>query len=982
MKQVIALTRKELNSYFSSPMALIFVGVFLAVTLFTFFWVDGFFGRGIADLRPMFRWMPTLMIFLAAALTMRQWSEEQQSGTLEILFTMPMKLYQLVLGKFLAVMVLVIVALALTLFLPISISFFGNPDRGPIIGGYLATVLMASAYVAIGLFMSSRTGNQIVSLFLTVLLCGLFQLVGSRQITELFSSSTAEILRGLGTGSRFESIERGVIDARDLIYYLSLTVIFLLLNVFSLDAKRWGTGLATRARRINSQATLALVAANLLAFNVLIFPFHAARIDLTQNREYSLSDVTRDLLSNLQEPLLIRGYFSEKNHPLLSPLIPYVRDMLEEYRIASGNRVKVEIIDPIEDPQKEAEANQVYGINPTPVRVADRYGASVMNIYFDILVRYGDQSVVLNFSDLIEVDQYGDEVEVRLRNLEYDLTRSIKKVVYGFQSVDAVLAALDQPAQLTLYVTPDTLPQALQEAPSLIQKVAEEIASTADGKFVFQSVDVNDPANGLDAQTLYNRFGIRPIAVSFLSADTFYLHMVLNAGGKTQVIYPPNEISENQIRSDIEAALQRAAPGFLKVVGVWTPPVQPQQDMFGQTQYPLQSYNTLLESLRQNYDVRTVSLTDGEVPANIDILLVIAPENLTDVQRYAIDQYLMRGGTVFVAAGNYKINVDYFSGGLTLQPIEGNLQEMLAHYGVTVEKSVVLDPQNLPFPLQVTRTVGGFQVQEIRALDYPFFVDVRQNNMERGNPIMAQLPALMMTWASPVTVSTPAEDDETASNRKVTTLFTSSNRSWTTTDTNIQPNTDIYPQYGFPVGSEQRSYPLAVVVEGTFESFFKGKPSPFEATAEGEEATAETSTTSTATAPASGLIETSAETARLIVVGSSEFLNDTVFDISSSFSRDMYLNNLQFVQNVVDWATEDTDLVALRSRGTIARTLDPLTDAQQTRWEVLNYGVALLGVVAIGAVWQWRKRAEKPMPLVLADSEALVLTKSESDAKG
>ncbi|GIV81914.1 MAG: hypothetical protein KatS3mg051_1268 [Anaerolineae bacterium] len=847
MKQVIALTRKELNSYFSSPMALIFVGVFLAVTLFTFFWVDGFFGRGIADLRPMFRWMPTLMIFLAAALTMRQWSEEQQSGTLEILFTMPMKLYQLVLGKFLAVMVLVIVALALTLFLPISISFFGNPDRGPIIGGYLATVLMASAYVAIGLFMSSRTGNQIVSLFLTVLLCGLFQLVGSRQITELFSSSTAEILRGLGTGSRFESIERGVIDARDLIYYLSLTVIFLLLNVFSLDAKRWGTGLATRARRINSQATLALVAANLLAFNVLIFPFHAARIDLTQNREYSLSDVTRDLLSNLQEPLLIRGYFSEKNHPLLSPLIPYVRDMLEEYRIASGNRVKVEIIDPIEDPQKEAEANQVYGINPTPVRVADRYGASVMNIYFDILVRYGDQSVVLNFSDLIEVDQYGDEVEVRLRNLEYDLTRSIKKVVYGFQSVDAVLAALDQPAQLTLYVTPDTLPQALQEAPSLIQKVAEEIASTADGKFVFQSVDVNDPANGLDAQTLYNRFGIRPIAVSFLSADTFYLHMVLNAGGKTQVIYPPNEISENQIRSDIEAALQRAAPGFLKVVGVWTPPVQPQQDMFGQTQYPLQSYNTLLESLRQNYDVRTVSLTDGEVPANIDILLVIAPENLTDVQRYAIDQYLMRGGTVFVAAGNYKINVDYFSGGLTLQPIEGNLQEMLAHYGVTVEKSVVLDPQNLPFPLQVTRTVGGFQVQEIRALDYPFFVDVRQNNMERGNPIMAQLPALMMTWASPVTVSTPAEDDETASNRKVTTLFTSSNRSWTTTDTNIQPNTDIYPQYGFPVGSEQRSYPLAVVVEGTFESFFKGKPSPFEATAEGEEATAETSTTSTAT---------------------------------------------------------------------------------------------------------------------------------------
>src|SRR5512139_2590865 len=107
MKQVLSLTRKELNSYFSSPMALIFVGVFLAAVLFTFFWVDEFFARGIADLRPMFRWMPTLMIFLAAALTMRQWSEEQQSGTLEILYTMPISLFRLVLGKFLAALTLV-----------------------------------------------------------------------------------------------------------------------------------------------------------------------------------------------------------------------------------------------------------------------------------------------------------------------------------------------------------------------------------------------------------------------------------------------------------------------------------------------------------------------------------------------------------------------------------------------------------------------------------------------------------------------------------------------------------------------------------------------------------------------------------------------------------------------------------------------------------------------------------------------------------
>ena len=107
MKQILTITRKELNSYFGSPMALIFIGVFLAATLFSFFWLDTFFARGIADVRPLFRWMPLLLIFLVAALTMRQWSQEAQSGTLEILLTLPVPYWQLVMGKFLAVLTLV-----------------------------------------------------------------------------------------------------------------------------------------------------------------------------------------------------------------------------------------------------------------------------------------------------------------------------------------------------------------------------------------------------------------------------------------------------------------------------------------------------------------------------------------------------------------------------------------------------------------------------------------------------------------------------------------------------------------------------------------------------------------------------------------------------------------------------------------------------------------------------------------------------------
>src|SRR5512136_1522063 len=177
MKQVWAVARKELGTYFGSPLAMIFVGAFLAVTLFVFFWVETFFARNIADVRPLFRWMPVLLLFLVAALTMRQWSEEQRSGTLEVLFTLPVNRVKLVLGKFLAVMALVALALALTLFLPITVAILGNLDWGPVFGGYLAALLLATAYAAIGLFISSRTDNQIVALILTALLCGLFYLV-------------------------------------------------------------------------------------------------------------------------------------------------------------------------------------------------------------------------------------------------------------------------------------------------------------------------------------------------------------------------------------------------------------------------------------------------------------------------------------------------------------------------------------------------------------------------------------------------------------------------------------------------------------------------------------------------------------------------------------------------------------------------------------------------------------------------------------
>ena len=959
MNQTFAITRKELNSYFSSPMALIFVGVFLAATLFTFFWVDAFFSRNTADVRPMFRWMPILLIFLVSTLTMRQWSEEQQTGTLEILLTLPARPLKLVLGKFLGVMTLVIVALTLTLFLPISVSFMGNLDWGPVWGGYLAAVLLAGAYAAIGLFVSSRTDNQIVALILTAIIGGLFYLIGSRGVTDFAGDNLAEIFRAIGAGSRFESIERGVIDLRDLVYYLSLTVLFLTLNVVSLDSLRWSAGDHTRGYRQRLLLTTLLIGLNLVALNVWLFPFSRARLDLTEQREYSLSPPTTDLLSNLPEPLLIRGYFSEKTHPLLAPLVPRIRDMLEEYRIASNGQVVIEIIDPLQNPELEAEANQTYGIQPTPLQAADRYGASLVNAYFDILVRYGDQSEVLGFQDLIEVQhaaRRGGGIDVRLRNLEYDLTRAVKKTVSGFQSIEAMLASIQEPVILTLYATPNSLPPELVAAPETISQVAQEIAASSSGNFSFESLDVDDPNSPVTRNTLRQQYGLQPIPVSFFSDQTYYLHMVLQIGDQAQLLYPSGDLSEATIRTAIESALKRGTAGFLKVVGLWTPPDTPAQNAFGQPQPSLKQYNNIAQQLRQEYTVRPLDLAVGQVPGDIDVLLVIAPQNMSDLQRFAIDQYLMRGGSVVVAAGNYAIDVDQFSGTLAVQPIQGGLNELLVSYGVTLEQSLVFDPQNEPFPIPVTRQLAnGFQVQEIQQIPFPPFIDIRADGMDRESPILASLPAVTLNFASPMQTTA---DSEASDGRQVTTLLQSSPAAWLRTSTDIQPQPELYP-HSFPIEGEQNVYPLAVSVQGVFESFYKDQESPIAQAMSAEAPPIDPNTGGPLALSNVGTIESSPDTARLVVIGSAEFLNDNLLNLSTNAP-----NSLQFMQNTVDWSVEDLDLLTIRSRGSATRILDPLSEQAQLGWEYANYGVALVALLALGWVWRLRQRSEVPMELV------------------
>jgi len=236
-------------------------------------------------------------------------------------------------------------------------------------------------------------------------------------------------------------------------------------------------------------------------------------------------------------------------------------------------------------------------------------------------------------------------------------------------------------------------------------------------------------------------------------------------------------------------------------------------------------------------------------------------------------------------------------------------------------------------------------VTEYRQVPYPFFVDVRRDGMAAESPIVANLSAVTLNWASPLEV-----DEAKNQSREVVTLLQSTAGSWLRSSIDVNPDLGAYPQYGFPVEGEQGARPLAVSIRGSFESYFKDQSPP---TPEGE-----------GEAAAVGTIEVSPDSSRLVVVGSAEFVDDVVMDISRSFSQDRYLLNLQLLQNTVDWAVEDEDLLSIRSRGTYARLLRPLEQDEQSFWEGLNYALALLALIGIGVVWNVRQRSEEPMALV------------------
>jgi ABC-2 type transport system permease protein len=235
MSPALVISRREIRTYFNSPVAYIVVTVFTVITGYLFF--TQLFLEKQAELRQLFGFMPFLFMFMVPAVTMRLLADERSSGTLELLSTMPVRDWEVVVGKFLAALALVCTAVGLTLVFAISVRLLGPLDRGPAIGGYIGLVLMGGAFVAIGVMCSAFTRNSIVAFIAAFGISFALYLFG--KLTQFMPEALQPVVSFLSIDGHFDNISRGVIDTRDVVYYLSIISACLLLATTSLDSRRW-----------------------------------------------------------------------------------------------------------------------------------------------------------------------------------------------------------------------------------------------------------------------------------------------------------------------------------------------------------------------------------------------------------------------------------------------------------------------------------------------------------------------------------------------------------------------------------------------------------------------------------------------------------------------------------------------------------------------------------------------------------------------
>lgn len=242
MSIVMTLFKRELGSYFATPVAYVFIVIFLLLAGAFTFYLGNFYDRGQADLVPFFNFHPWLYLFLIPAVSMRLWAEERKTGSIELLLTLPISMLQAVVGKFLAAWFFIAIALALTFPIWLSVNYLGDPDNGVIFAAYLGSLLMAGSFLAIGCCISAFNRNQVVAFIITVAVCFLFLLSGFNLVLDVFSlwlpQAVVDAISSMSFLTHFEAISKGVLALTDVLFFILMIAFWLFASAIVIDAKK------------------------------------------------------------------------------------------------------------------------------------------------------------------------------------------------------------------------------------------------------------------------------------------------------------------------------------------------------------------------------------------------------------------------------------------------------------------------------------------------------------------------------------------------------------------------------------------------------------------------------------------------------------------------------------------------------------------------------------------------------------------------
>ncbi len=420
LKNVRAIFAREFKAYFDSPVAYVFLVVFLVLVGFLTFGFAMFYEQRQADLAAFFFWHPWVYLLLVPAATMGLWADEKRGGTAELLLTLPITLWQALIGKFLAAWAFMGLALMLTFPVVITVGWLGSPDWGAIWCGYVGSFLLAGAAAAIGVFASALSRSQVIGFVIALAITFVLLIIGFNPMVRALANwgVSAALVDGIAACSllqHFTSLQRGVLDFADVGYYVGMMALMLVAAKVVIDA-----------RKVNGVVSLVAVAVIVVAADLILGAL-PLRIDCTEDRTYSLSDGSKAVLKQLEDDVTIKCFVSASAADMPQSLKTYaerVENLLDEYARAADGRIVVETYDPKPDSDAEEWA-QRYGVEPQTVTP---FGAP---IYCGLVAVCGDHEEVLAvLSPRMEA------------TLEYDVTRLVTRVAWPERPVVGVMSSL------------------------------------------------------------------------------------------------------------------------------------------------------------------------------------------------------------------------------------------------------------------------------------------------------------------------------------------------------------------------------------------------------------------------------------------------------------------------------------------------------------------------------------------------------------